>query len=155
MTDRQNITLGNNYSWALQNFRVRWPLRLMINASFLAEINFLHQHPWTSICECVQWRRATPALPFDECPRRYRRCRQQCGRCCWFNHRLSLCVRTAGSFVFRADHRASRAVRTQKEGYSWSICQRAMTGSSLRNVRAVRPRLCMWDVCLYKSVRRW
>lgn len=95
-------------------FWVRWPLSLMINASFLAWINSLHQHPWTSICELVElWRAAlvlslisalgviiivvnnaaTVADLITAC---------QCGR-------------TAGSFVFHVDHYVLWAICTKRK----------------------------------------
>lgn len=131
MTDRQNITLGNNYSWALAEFCMRWPLDFMRNAAFLAaEINFPHQHPWASICDCVQRWYVALILPFDKCPQCCHHCHQQCCLGCWFNHSLSMCPRNAWSFVFHVDHQVLQA---QKEGQS-------------RSIRQQRWQACPWEM---------
>lgn len=76
-------------------------------------------------------------LSFDECPRSYRRCREQCFHPRWFNHSLSMCL-------FRDD-----LLSVCTDGRLLLInTSTAMTGLSVRSARRC---LGVWHVLFTSS----
>lgn len=142
LTDRQNITLGNNYSWAPHNY-AKLPFSVLINILFF-QLKLIprHQHLWASIWNCMQEQSDTLALSFDECPLSYHHCREECIHR-WFNHNLSACLEASCSTIIFKCCRPS----AQKETLLLINTSTMMTGLSLRNLHQC---LAMWDT-LYTS----